>query len=264
MSPLTCTRNVWVIEVDVDDVPLDTYRRGRLSKASGEERTKEALSQLSMRRQDRHGYALAGPSAHRLNKHHSMEIIYYSPTLRDDAKGDIGGEAIEKRGPEVRLQHSRLRHGGGWVYRSSRGGLERERGRECQAAAISPYSNGPFPLTWLAKLPRSNLRHSCRTVHIEMKPLWRLVGRCSPSLPLPLLPLPATAMKPQFLGRRFANLIPRHRPSATRVLRSFHTLYKRGDPNGASRRPEHLERDRDTHRRKKRFLYSMLRDLVQR
>ncbi|KAG8858387.1 phosphatidylserine decarboxylase 1 [Tulasnella sp. 330] len=68
-------------------------------------------------------------------------------------------------------------------------------------------------------------------------------------------------MKPPFIGRRFANLLPRQRPSATRVLRTFHTLYKRGDPNAYQRRagtPDDLDdgQRRDPHRRKKRFLYS--------
>lgn len=39
------------------------------------------------------------------------------------------------------------------------------------------------------------------------------------------------AMRPPFVGRRFLNILPRRRPSATRVLRSLHTFYKRGDPN---------------------------------
>ncbi|KAG9046857.1 phosphatidylserine decarboxylase 1 [Tulasnella sp. UAMH 9824] len=38
-------------------------------------------------------------------------------------------------------------------------------------------------------------------------------------------------MRPPFVGRRFLNILPRRRPSATRVLRSLHTFYKRGDPN---------------------------------
>lgn len=73
-------------------------------------------------------------------------------------------------------------------------------------------------------------------------------------------------MKPPFIGgRRFSSLLPRQRPSPTRVLRSFHTLYKRGDPNAYQRRagtPDDLDdaqRGRDPHRRKKRFLYSPLR-----
>ncbi|KAG8896733.1 phosphatidylserine decarboxylase 1, partial [Tulasnella sp. 403] len=60
-------------------------------------------------------------------------------------------------------------------------------------------------------------------------------------------------MKPPFIGRRFFNLLPRRRPSATRVLRSFHSFYKRGDPNN----PEHQQQSREhPSRRKKRFLYS--------
>ncbi|KAG8989680.1 phosphatidylserine decarboxylase 1 [Tulasnella sp. JGI-2019a] len=86
------------------------------------------------------------------------------------------------------------------------------------------------------------------------------LNRLRPNLPLLPPLLSTTTMKPPFIGRRFSNLLPRQRPSATRVLRTFHTLYKRGDPNGYQRRAgspdEQDERQRDPHRRKKRFLYS--------
>lgn len=65
------------------------------------------------------------------------------------------------------------------------------------------------------------------------------------SSPFHLRLYPSNAlMRPPFVGRRFLNIIPRRRPSATRVLRSLHTFYKRGAPNNGSGFEEDVQRER--------------------